>query len=104
MHFSFEPPLPPMQQRDEDVPTQRPESPIYQIQVHNECDISIDPSQAGSFLFENNELFTIREEEKSDMMSTHISTNRLLVRGSIMKPKSVVSMMSSRSDAESVLL
>lgn len=102
MHFSFEPPVPQLRQRDEDVP--KPESPIFQIQIHNECDISIDPSQASSFLFENNELSTIREEEKSDMMSTHISANRLLVKGGIMKPKSVVSMMSSRSDAESVLL
>jgi hypothetical protein len=97
VHFSFEPAVSPRQADQEwiDVPT---------IQVYNEHESLVDPSVASSVVFGGPLLSTIREEEKEDLKSTHFSGQRLLPRGSVIKPKSVVSMMSSKSDVDSVLL
>jgi hypothetical protein len=64
----------------------------------------LNPSAASSLIFGSPLLSTIREEEKEDLKSTHVSGERLVVRASAIKPKSVVSMMSSKSDPDSVLL
>lgn len=102
VHFHFEPALSP--RLDLTASGEVEQAPLPTISVHNEHDCLLEQSAASSLVFGSPLLSIIREEEKEDLKSTHMGGEGLLVRGSAIKPKSVVSMASSKSDAQSVLL